>query len=101
MHTAEKPFKCIDCGKSFSTSSYLICHKRIHIGEKPYKYTDCGKTFAGSTSLTTGARYVQRHKRSGQKISCGKPSTYSQQDRRAIPLGTEVSLIYVKRSTVI
>ena len=26
-HTGDEPFKCIKCGKSFSTSNYLITHE--------------------------------------------------------------------------
>ncbi|CAM2094927.1 unnamed protein product [Caretta caretta] len=42
-HNKEKPYNCLDCGESFSKSSSLIQHGRIHKGERPYKCIECGK----------------------------------------------------------
>ncbi|NWV07653.1 ZN239 protein, partial [Ptilonorhynchus violaceus] len=35
LHTKQKPYKCLECGMSFSTSSSLHIHHRVHTGERP------------------------------------------------------------------
>ncbi|KAM3844371.1 zinc finger protein 213-like [Vipera latastei] len=71
----EKPFKCLDCGKSFRDSNYLTSHKRIHTGEKPYKCWQCGKSYRFPQSLTSHYR-IHTGEKPYECPKCGK--TFSQ-----------------------
>lgn len=51
IHLGVRPFVCTECGKSFIQSSNLKAHNRIHTGERPYKCSECGQTFSRSSHL--------------------------------------------------
>ncbi|NXA93384.1 ZN623 protein, partial [Melanocharis versteri] len=51
-HTGKWPYKCSECGKSFSRSSQLVTCQCIHTGERPYECPQCGKRFPQSSHFT-------------------------------------------------
>ncbi|XP_078511748.1 uncharacterized protein LOC144770839 [Lissotriton helveticus] len=56
MHTGENLHTCPYCGKGFLSSSSLITHKRIHTGERPYQCRECDKSFSQKGNLNVHQR---------------------------------------------
>ncbi|KAM8782917.1 LOW QUALITY PROTEIN: zinc finger protein 396 [Rhynchonycteris naso] len=76
IHSGEKPYACDVCAKAFSRSAVLIQHRRIHTGEKPYKCHECGKAFSQGSNLF---RHRKSHTRGKSPINfVREQSNYSE-----------------------
>ncbi|NXX72134.1 ZN517 protein, partial [Spizella passerina] len=50
-HPSAQPFVCGDCGHSFSLSSKLSQHHRVHSRKQLYTCGGCSKSFTRSLTL--------------------------------------------------
>ncbi|XP_023660025.2 myoneurin isoform X2 [Paramormyrops kingsleyae] len=56
IHKGVKPYECQLCGRAFRQGNQLKTHVRTHTGEKPYECTLCGKSFAQKCQLVFHCR---------------------------------------------
>ncbi|CAH1396481.1 unnamed protein product [Nezara viridula] len=51
IHSGEKPYKCVICYKSYARLRTLMKHKIVHTKDQLYNCSECNKTFTKKISL--------------------------------------------------
>ena len=59
-HSGEKPFACIECDNTFTTTGNLKQHMMLHSGEKPFRCEQCDYSCAQAQHLK---EHMLRHSR--------------------------------------
>ncbi|NXK43764.1 ZSC20 protein, partial [Piprites chloris] len=73
VHTGERPYKRLECGKRFRDTSGLVSHEQTHTGERPFRCTDCGERFSLNCTLISHRRI-----HTGERLyKCGKSFPHS------------------------
>ncbi|XP_053146182.1 zinc finger protein 397-like [Hemicordylus capensis] len=60
-HTGPKPYKCTDCGQSFTRKANLFRHQQLHTGQKAHLCTACGRSFTRRENLVRHLRVHSDH----------------------------------------
>uniref|UniRef100_A0A8C3J387 PR/SET domain 14 n=1 Tax=Calidris pygmaea TaxID=425635 RepID=A0A8C3J387_9CHAR len=72
VHSGERPYKCVYCNKAFTASSILRTHIRQHSGEKPFKCKHCGKAFASHAAHDSHVRRTHSEEKGCTCPVCGQ-----------------------------
>ncbi|PIO32737.1 hypothetical protein AB205_0221380, partial [Aquarana catesbeiana] len=72
VHSGERPYKCVYCNKAFTASSILRTHIRQHSGEKPFKCKHCGKAFASHAAHDSHVRRTHLKDKAYSCTLCGQ-----------------------------
>ncbi|XP_044116073.1 zinc finger protein 525-like [Neovison vison] len=69
IHTGDRPYECSECTRAFS-------QRRIHTGEKPYQCNECGKAFSDQSFFSQHQR-IHSGEKPYQCNECGKAFSWA------------------------
>jgi KRAB domain-containing zinc finger protein len=78
IYIGEKPYECVVCKMTFSSSSTLNVHIKVHTGEKPYSCDVCQKSYTHRFALyrhNKTTAHITRMKSKNTTILLTQPSS--------------------------
>nr|XP_029724038.1 myoneurin-like [Aedes albopictus] len=76
IHTEEKHYVCLVCGKGFTTPGYLRQHSNIHTDLMPYECSVCRRKFNNKYNMLT---HEKKHFARGESMGAGNVVSTSPQ----------------------
>lgn len=80
IHTEEKNYVCVVCGKGFTTPGYLRQHSNIHMDLMPYECSVCHRKFNNKYNMLT---HEKKHFMRGETTESGNISNISPQPQES------------------
>lgn len=95
IHSAERPYICEICNKTFNRVSTLISHRKTHNGLKPHKCHICNKAFhqKGTFNIISLKKYKQLNTRLSFKVIYVTTSSL-------IPMKDHTSVMFVQKDLI-
>lgn len=77
QHSNEKPFQCVECGKSFKLKNTLLNHMVQHTGVRKFVCPFCNRKFASSGNFYSHRKRMHPQELAAMKLKMEEDERYA------------------------